>query len=168
MDNEALERESAADLAYEIIERVAPEELSLYPLHRDAYLNDPKSLAKQEREGEDVLGFGLGGAESLLTPIVFAVAKEVVSFLYVELRKSLKTGTADYIHTRIKQMFRDLKAKHPPGANLLSAAQLERVHEIARKKARLIKLSEAKAELLADAIIANLSQAAPAQGNSRA
>ncbi len=72
-------------LARATVERAAPEELVIFPAASEAYLQgqDPSKATR----GDPMLGFGVDAAVVLLAPVALTVAKEVLGFLRVQLKK---------------------------------------------------------------------------------
>ena len=118
-----------------------------------------------------MLGFGVGGAVTFLTPVILAVATEVVTFLALELSKQLKAETTDTITALIKRLFKPLKSKaeaagadggsgggSKPAADPppLSQQQLTKIRKLVYEKAKQFQLVDDQAALLADSMVGNL------------
>lgn len=146
------------ELARAGVERAAPEELPLFGPTSEAFLVDPASL-EREGGGDQVLGFGVESALVLVTPAALSVAREVVTFLAAQVRARLKDEGEGAVQRTLDRIFggKDAAAPAEPPPPELSDEQLERVHELALEKARLLKLPDAKAELLADSIVGSLA-----------
>ena len=106
-----------------------------------------------------MLGFGVEAAVVLLTPAALEIAKSVVKFLAAQVRGALEQETGDAIAERIHTLL------HPSAGGREAAAparltqeQLAHVHELALEKARALDLPEAKAGLLADAMVGSLAE----------
>ncbi len=144
------------------VERAAPEELPLFGPTSEAFLEDPASLGRQ-RGGDQVLGFGVETALVLVTPAALSVARDVVTFVANQVRARLASEGEGAVQRTLDRIFGGDKAPadtatpaEPPPPEL-SDEQLERVHALALEKARLLRLSDAKAELLADSIVGSLA-----------
>jgi len=158
---------SAADdarvttLARAAVERAAPEELPLFRATSEAYLRDPSAL--EQRGGKDeLLGFGVEAAAVLVTPVALSVARDVLVFLGEQIRRvARKEGEAavDRIVDRAAGRDDDAEAQAPDGPAELTDEQLEQVRALALEKAKLLKLPDAKAELLADSLVGSLATA---------
>jgi hypothetical protein len=161
-------------LARATVERAAPEELVIFPAASEAYLEgrDPTKTTR----GDPMLGFGVDSAVILLTPIALTVAKDVLGFLRVQLRKQADEHADEGFDWLFKKLFRrgdedKAAAPSPPGdksapappAELpvaeLTDEQLEEVRTLAIEKAKLLKLPKDKAELLADSLVGSLATA---------
>lgn len=139
------------------VERAAPEELPLFPAMSEAYHRDPASL---ERGGgkDDVLGFGVDAALTLVTPIALAVARDVVGFVVEQLRKRAREEGESAIDRLVERLVgRD--EPEPAGPPVLSREQLAHVRTLALEKALQLKLPLPKAELLADSLAGSLATA---------
>lgn len=158
---------SAADdarittLARAAVERAAPEELPLFRATSEAYLRDPTAL--EQRGGkDDLLGFGVEAAAVLVTPVALSVARDVLVFLGDQIRRvARKEGEAavDRIVDRAAGRDEDAAAPAPDGPAELTDEQLEQVRALALEKAKLLKLPDAKAALLADSLVGSLATA---------
>jgi hypothetical protein len=160
---------SAADgarvtaLARAAVERTAPEELPLFRATSEAYLRDPAALG--QRAGKDeMLGFGVEAAAVLVTPVALSVARDVLVFLGEQLRRIARTegeGAIDRLVDRVAgRDDEEAETEAPTPAPLdLTDEQLEQVRALALEKARLLKLPDAKAELLADSLVGSLATA---------
>jgi hypothetical protein len=167
-------------LARATVERAAPEELLIFPAASEAYLEgqDPTKATR----GDPMLGFGIETAVVLITPIALTVAKDVLGFLRVQLKKQAEEHGDDAVDWFINRLFRrggeepavsapaDAAAPAPAPADTAAAVepdehveltdeQLEQVREFALEKAKQLKLPDAKAELLADSLVGSLATA---------
>jgi hypothetical protein len=146
-------------LARAAVERAAPEELPIFRATSEAYLRDPSAL--QRREGKDeMLGFGVDAAVVLVTPVALQVARDVLGFLHEQLRARAREHGESAID-RIVARLVGKKAEESEAEPVpeLTDAQLEQVRALAFEKARSLKLSEARAELLADSLVGSLATA---------
>jgi hypothetical protein len=147
-------------LARAAVERVAPEELSLFPSASEAYLEgrDPAAAARSEQTRT----FGVGTAVVLLTPVALAVAKDVLGFLRVQLKEQATKHGGELIDRLVDRLLHrgdEEPAPTPPGPPELTDEQLQQVRAFALEKARQLNLSEAKAALLADSLVGSLATA---------
>jgi hypothetical protein len=158
---EVADQELVASIARETVTRVAPEELMLFAPTADAYFKDPGRVGKPHG-ADDVLGFGGGAEMTFLTPIVLAVATEVVRFVIDEVTKAARTEGAAIIADRVHAVFARVRPIQPEqhAALELSEAQLVRVRTLAVERAIALNVPADRAALLADAMIGSL--AAPA------
>ena len=152
-----------AALARASVERAAPEELPLFRATSEAYFNDPEALTKR-RSGDEMLGFGVDTAVMLVTPVALAVAKDVIQFIGTQLRARAEKEGAGAIDRLLNRLLRsDDEAPPAEGAPAavpeLTDEQLEQVRTLAIEKAKQLKLSDAKAELLAESLVGSLATA---------
>jgi hypothetical protein len=160
-------------LARATVERAAPEEMVLFPAASEAYLegHDPTKTTR----GDPTLGFGVESAVILLTPVALNVAKDVLGFLRVQLKKQADEHADevfDWLVTKLLRRGDDKKpaaevaaapapvpAEAPADTAELTDEQLEEVRELAIEKAKQLKLPKDKAELLADSLVGSLATA---------
>jgi hypothetical protein len=155
---DAVSTQLIAAVARDQVAQVAPQELVLFRAQSAAYFADP-DRAPQTRAGkEEMLGFGVGEAAVLLTPVILRVSKEVVAFLAEQVQKSLATQTPGLVDDLVKSLFKRLRpASGPaPAATPLTTAQLAQVRRLALEKAQQDGLAEPQAALLADSIVGGL------------
>jgi DNA replicative helicase MCM subunit Mcm2 (Cdc46/Mcm family) len=147
------------DLARDLVKEIAPEELPLFRANSEAYFRNPEKAFKSQKTKEEMLGFGITETATFLTPIALAILTDVLKFLGEEIKKSFQDQSTELINESAKKMFKKLhsedKKDNQPVA--LTADQLEEVRKLALKKARLLKLSDARAKLLADSIVGSLA-----------
>jgi len=150
-------------LARAAVERAAPEELPLFRATSEAYLRDPAAL--EQRGGKDeLLGFGLEAAAVLVTPVALSVARDVLVFFGEQIRRvARKEGEAAVDRLVDRDAGRDedeeIAAPAPDGPAELTDEQLDQVRALALEKAKLLKLPDAKAALLADSLVGSLATA---------
>jgi hypothetical protein len=155
---ETIQSQLIVDVARDVTIQIAPQEIPLFRAMSEAFLKDPDRLLKAEAGKDEMLGFGVGEAVALMTPIVLIVAAQVIEFLQTEVKKALATEGTSLVAEMTKSMFKRFrpseqgKQKLPP----LTPAQVAQVRKVAFEKARVLKLPEAKASLLADALIGEL------------
>jgi hypothetical protein len=158
---EPIDNQLIADLTRDIIAQTAPQEMPLFRAHSEAYFRNPDKALAEQKGKDEMLGFGSGEVVVLLTPIALTVVAEVVKFIVEEVKKSVKDESSSLISETVKKVFKKFRPeqkkedKKTPSA--LTPEQLERVREIALQKARQLKLSEARAKLLADAVVGSLA-----------
>jgi len=167
-------------LARATVERAAPEELVIFPAASEAYLQgqDPSKATR----GDPMLGFGVDAAVVLVAPVALTVAKEVLAFLRVQLKKHAEERGDDAVDWLINRLFggkddespatapADAAAPAPAPADAdaavepaddieLTDEELEQVRALALEKAKQLKLPDAKAQLLADSLVGSLATA---------
>lgn len=150
-----------AELARATVARAAPEELPLFAPMSEAYLADPKAL-EPGKGRDEMLGFGVDAAVLLVTPVALQVARDVLGFLHEQLRERAREhgeGAVDRIVARLVGKQDAAAEAETEAVPELTDAQLEQVRALAFEKARSLKLSDARAELLADSLVGSLATA---------
>ena len=163
MSAQATDDALVAALARASVERAAPEELPLFRATSQAYFNDPAALERQ-RSGDEMLGFGVDAAVMLVTPVALAVARDVITFIGTHLRARAEKeggGAIDRVLDRlVNHGGSDAgPSSGEPGVQELTDEQLDQVRTLALEKAKQLKLSDAKAELLAESLVGSLATA---------
>lgn len=151
--------DAVVELARAAVARAAPEELPLFPAASEAYRagRDPGAATRGPLLGT--------AAVALLTPVALAVAKEVLGLLGKQLgRQAAEHGGAgiQWLIDRLHGHSDSAAAPTPrEGEDIgLTPDQLEEVRDLALEKARQLELPEAKAVLLADALVGSLATGA--------
>ncbi|MDQ6774494.1 MAG: hypothetical protein M3024_16190 [Candidatus Dormibacteraeota bacterium] len=142
-----------------LVTRLAPEELPLFHALSGLYLANPAGLERGGRERDEVLGFGVEGASMLVTPVVLTTVAEVVKHVVEQLAV---TGALQGLGSAGSALHRVFHlSRGAPAAPALTAAQLAAVRQVALEKATAMRLPQARAGLLADAIVGSLASPAP-------
>ncbi|MGE0227546.1 MAG: hypothetical protein AB7I38_02955 [Dehalococcoidia bacterium] len=168
MNQHAVDDALVAQLARDAVARTAPEELPLFRATSAAYFDDPESL-QRERSGDDMLGFGVGEALVLVTPVALSIAREVLDFVTDEIRRHAREAGTEAIDALVERLRKKKEpdavapdaAEPAPSAEvpLLSGDQLRRVRALAVEKAQALALPPDKADLLADSLVGSLATA---------
>ena len=150
-DEDALVRE----LAQQVLETTAPEELAIFDVTAEEYFADPQGVLDAENRDEAV-GFGVELA--LITPYILAVAKPVIQLLATMVGDAVQKEGQPSVNGFIRRL---LGRREPgsPAADPLTHDQLALVRKVALERGQLIGLKEDRAELLADAIAGGISVA---------
>lgn len=161
---ELVEDSLVADVARDQVERIAPQEVAIFPLLSEAYFQDPdKALAAQGGQDE-MLGFGVEAGVVLLTPVVLTVTREVVEFVAGEVLESIQTQSSGLINEFVRKIFKKFRREgEARGEELpppLTREQIVRVREIALEKGRQLRLTPSQAALLADSLAGSLATTA--------
>jgi uncharacterized spore protein YtfJ len=145
------------ELACVVVAKTAPEELPLFRATSAAYFKNTNKLLKSQMGKDELLGFGLGEAVSLLTPTVLVVVTDAVTFVTVAFAKSVAEESENFISDLIRKLFkRSHKKKEHHDLPPLTPEQLTQVRKRAYEKACQLKLSDDRASLLADAVVGSL------------
>jgi len=109
------------------------------------------------RNVEATCEFGVGEAVIFLTPVALSVVSDVVVYLRGELAKAAARDAAGALDDMVRSLFRRFHggeaSAQVPG---LTREQIAEVRRLAFEKARLLGVSEARSQLLADATAGSL------------
>ena len=141
-----------AELGRVLVAQLAPEELPLFGAISRAFFADPQRAKPTRGGGDELLGFGIAEAAGLMTPAVLAAACHVALYLTEELGKAFAKAGVDSALEQVKRLFR-----REPTAVKLDEAQLAQIRTMALDTTRQLKLSNAKALLLADTLVSHFA-----------
>jgi len=142
--------EIVKSIGLELVSRLAPEELPLYP----SLLSQFEGTASGRRgssSDDQLLGFGAGAAVMLLTPVILGFTR---SFWQALLDQAADAA----LHGVLRQL--RLRRTHQHGAGdppQLTAEQIQLIRAVAEQQARRLNVPEGQAELLADAMVGVLT-----------
>lgn len=145
--------EIVRSVGLELVSRLAPEELPLYP-SLAAESEVPRGARRRGSSEDQLLGFGAGEAIMLLTPVILGFTRCFWQALL-----------DDAAHTAVDCVLRRLRALrtgHQHGtqqAPPLTREQLALVRTVAEREARRLDVSDEQAGLLADAMVGVLTTA---------
>lgn len=123
---------------------------------------------------EDMLGFGVAEVGMMVTPVALVVTSDVVRFVWAEATKAAGTGAGAAVQSLVIEFFarvraqigmRGTKRQSPTTTRgeaprwSPTAQRLTQIREIARERAKRMKLSPTQADRLADAIVGRLAVA---------
>jgi hypothetical protein len=168
--------ELTAELARDLVAELAPHELPLFgPISR-AYFADPERAARSEGGDDEMLGFGVAGAESFITPALLAVLSPVVAYLLDQVKSAASREGSALAIEWVRWVI--ARARPPSGASAgavatgtsagaapagaprgLTPVQLAWVRDTVLKRASELRLPPGRAELLADAVTGRLAVA---------
>jgi len=151
------QKQLIANVARDLLEKVAPHELPLFPATSQAYFENPEKMLEKQKSEDTMLGFGLEAGAVFLTPAVLAVMTEVIAFIAEVIKDAIKDGSKSVIADYIKKIFHPSNSPSPKTPPPLSTDQVRHVYQLAVEKARQLKLPEAKVQLLAGALLAALA-----------
>lgn len=153
----------AAELARDVVAELAPHELPLFQPISQAYFADPGRAARAGSGRDEMLGFGVAGAEALITPALLTIASQVVAFVLDQVKDTASQEGSALAVEWVRWVFG--RARPPAVATAvaatgipagLTAAQIARVRELVIKRAAELRLPATKAELLADSVAGKL------------
>jgi hypothetical protein len=150
------QRALVQDLAAGLVEQLDPDELAVFDDAAEDYFRDPEAVLNPRRRDEAV---GSGVELALLTPVVLAVAGQVVEYLSGVVVEALGDSVRPRLLRFVRRMLRlgggedDAASPEPPP---LDRAQVEHVRDIALARARDVGLDEERARLLAESVVGGL------------
>jgi len=140
--------EIVKSIGHDLVSALAPEELPLYPALAGQF--DGTGGGRDRASGDQLLGFGVGEAAILLTPVILEFVRAFWDALAAQASDATVHGIVRYLRGR--------GGKGTPGkTSALTTGQLERVRAIAAQQASRLKIADDKAGLLADAIVGVLA-----------
>ncbi|MHA6615528.1 hypothetical protein [Pseudonocardia sp. DLS-67] len=144
-------------LARSGVARAAPEELPQFEVTARAFLAAPPRVTRLNRRG-DPLGLGLESVDVLASTVALTITVEVLKHLAEHYSDKVAHGLWRKVRAAIGK-------RRSPGADTremvlpeLSAAQLDEVHALVKRRASALDLSEEKAARIADGIVSELSR----------
>jgi hypothetical protein len=155
--NQLAARNLIADVAREIVADIAPDELDLFDVSAEAYLDNPDQAAATA--GDEMLGFGGGAELEMMTPVVLSITSGVVAFLVNSALTTAKAEGQAVVQEQVRQLFRRFRPRTPAattGPSPLSPKQLAQVRQVALDVATRMQVAPEQARLLADATVGQL------------
>lgn len=145
------------DITREVLAQIAPQELPLLRHISEAYFKDPDKTLKGQASKDEMLGFGVPEGVVFITPIVLAVVTDVLKYIgehVLNLQMIVTAATIDILKQILPKFRPDKpdKGETPP----LSAEQIAQIRRLIIEKATQLRLPQAKAEILANAIVVAL------------
>lgn len=145
--------EAVFAIGYELVLRLAPDELPLYQSQAgqavSTNIGGAKGRLGRSSPDDRLLGFGSGEAVALLTPMILEFARSFWDALAAQAADSSLRGLLE----------RRRRAREQGGEDLvpLTPDQLQLVRKVAAQQALLLHASDGQASLLADAVIGALT-----------
>jgi hypothetical protein len=148
------------DLARKVLREAAPEELPLLRPASERYFADPEKALRRRRQEQEVLGFGGEAVVALLTPIVLTVATDALTHFATEFARDAGSRGVATIRAALRRLFRLESADIGTDSSevpSITPEQLGLVRQRAFDRAMALDIPEAKANLLADALVGSLA-----------
>lgn len=142
--------EIVQSVGLELVSRLAPEELPLYPALVSQFQGAKRGRGKAPSD-DQLLGFGAAEAVTMLTPVILSFTKSFWQALVAEAARDSAHGVIEYVKAHFPG--RHEAAAGPP----LTAGQLQLVRTVAEREARRLDIAEGQAALLADATVGALT-----------
>ena len=150
-------RELTADLAREVVERVAPQELPRFSATSDAYFASGERVSRAE--GDDMLGFGGTEVVTFVTPIVLAAVTRAIDFASEPAKESVQSGISALIAAFVRWLKRKIGRKEERVGRVqpLTQEQLLRARTVVLQTLGQHAFPADKQELVADVLIGKLA-----------
>jgi hypothetical protein len=152
---------AVADVARDLVARVAPQEMPLFRATSEAYFADPEKALAENKPKDEMLGFGVEAAALLLTPVIIDVVRRVAIALVNSAGDAVEKEGSEAVGGFVHKLFHRGKGKDGGEAKAdvpdLSHEQLQEVREIAYSRALELDVPEDRAGLLADAVVGSLA-----------
>ncbi len=142
--------EIVRSVGLELVSRLAPEELPLYPALVSQFQGAQRGRGKASSD-DQLLGFGAAEAVTMLTPVILSFTSSFWQALLAEAARNSVHGVVECVKAHLPG--RHEAATGPP----LSPGQLQLVRTVAEREARRLDISEDQAGLLADAMVGVLT-----------
>jgi hypothetical protein len=155
-----MDEELVVSLARTAIEARAPHELPMFEAASREFVADPRRVERRAAP-DDPLGFGAEVAGAL-TPVALAVAGEVVTVLWEQVRSALREESDSVVRAWVRKLFVRLRGPseaEPSEPASLTPEQLAQVKAVALAKAASLGLPSEEGMLLADAMVGALATA---------
>jgi hypothetical protein len=152
MTSSVRDRRLTVELAALVLERVAPDELSVLDEMAEEYFDDPDRALRSGRSDQPL---GAGITVAMMTPYLLAVAGAVLPVLGSIIGGALQGAATDELSAHIRALFRR-SPDEPPGPVALTAHQAHAVHEAVAAQCRAVGMGEDTAILLARATVGSL------------
>ena len=136
----------------ELVSRLAPEELPLYPSLVSQFQGAKRGRGGKASSDDQLLGFGAAEAMTMLTPVILTFTSSFWKALVAEAAKTSAHGVVEYVKAHLPGR-REAAAGPPP----LTPGQLQLVRELAEREAGRLGIPESQAGLLADAMVGVLA-----------
>lgn len=155
------EREAVVELAREAVARSAPDELPLVEATAQAYFAASRR-AREARTPDDMLGFRLGEAAAIVTPVALTVAGQALRFVIEQAGSVFEEEVGGKLRSLVRRLFARLR-RTPAGERAVSqlapltSKQLGAVRDLAYSRAQELGIEERQAALMADAIVGGLA-----------
>jgi hypothetical protein len=143
--------EVVRSVGLELVSRLAPEELPLYPSLVSQFQGAKRGRGGKASSDDQLLGFGAAEAVTMLTPVVLSFTSSFWQALVAEAARSSVHGVLECVKAHLPG--RHEAAAGPP----LTPGQLQLVRTVAEREARRLDVSESQAGLLADAMVGVLT-----------
>lgn len=144
--------EIVRSIGHELVSRIAPEELPLYPSLVSQFQDSKRARRSKASSGDQTLGFGAGEVVTLLTPVILSFTRSFWNAIMAQAAQTALHGVLQQLQAR-----RPGQRNGPAQTPRLTEAQLQLVRTVAEREAGLLPVSREQAGLLADAMVGVLA-----------
>lgn len=134
----------------ELVSRIAPEELPLYPSLANQFLRARGGRRRNASSDDQILGFGAGEAVTLITPVILMFSRGFWEALMAETAKPAVNGLLQQVKVHLSGR------RAVPELTPFTTDQIQLVRAVAEKEASRLNVSKRQAGLLADAMVGAL------------
>lgn len=147
--------QETADIAKEVIQKIAPEEVELFSFISKEFFENPENFYRPIAKGEETLGSGLEFAVPV-TLIILPIVSHVLTLFCDECIKTAAQKTTKTFLNTIKNVIHPKTAKNEKRTHKLDdkVRLLKDIREVSYKKALELELDQKPANELADSIVA--------------
>ena len=158
----ANEEQLVRELAQQVLQVAAPEELAVFDETADEFFSNPDQALRPSDRDEPV-GFGVEFA--LLTPYILAVVTPVIQMLASMVAEAVKAEGQSTVSRLVRRLIRGTSKEaatspvsgHGEQPPALTSPQIGLVRDVAFERGRAVGLPDARAALLADAIVGGVT-----------
>ncbi len=143
--------EVVRSVGLELVSRLAPDELPLYPALVSQFQGAKHGRGGKASSDDQLLGFGAAEAVTMLTPVILSFTSSFWQALVAETARDSVQGVLECVKAHLPG--RHDAAAGPP----LTSGQLQLVRTVAELEARRLDVPESQAGLLADAMVGVLA-----------
>ena len=155
--NRLSDRDLIISIAHDVVEQVAPLELDFFSALSTAYRNNPGIVRRQQAMKDDDLGFGgVEATVSVLAPTILLIVQQVLVKISNDATEKGEKGLGALFHHLRTKIFKSASASKP--ANKPDSPEYLSIDiwKYTYKTARECKISEKKANQIADVLVEKL------------
>ena len=140
--------EIVRSIGQELVSRIAPEELPLYPSLVSQFQDANRGRRSKASSDDQILGFGAGEVVTLLTPVILSFTRSFWDAIVAQAAQTALHGVLQQL-----QAHRPGQRNGPAETPRFTEAQIQLVRTVAEHEAGRLNLSKKQAGLLADAMV---------------
>ncbi len=144
-----------------VVTEVSPHELMEFEAISQSYFRNPQFVVPAKTRKDGSVGLAMMGTLSYLSPLILAVANEIVIQFFADKLQSSFAHRSKSLWARLRHSFRSSESGPADTSTHqrlpLRPDQLVEVRRVAFEKARQLNLPEAQATILADAMVGSLT-----------